>query len=216
MLAQNRNYCCFCIPFRFAVAILSLLALALGGGSLWLILKAGITETSYKIAAYIATGVYGLLGISGLCAVIFKRYALAKNFSILWWTVTVVVSVLSILNIVLLATRGKDEIRGICQANLLAYDDKYHGDTASLAADVDGCYKYWLIGAGVGVFVQVIVMSIGGWVASKYTSEVKHQKEGLGYTYGQGYGPVHPQPQPHLHQQSAAHPYTNLGAKGGW
>ncbi|KAF9346837.1 hypothetical protein BGX26_001660 [Mortierella sp. AD094] len=234
MHSPHRSHCCFCIPFRFAVAILSLLSLAIGGLGLWFVLKTGFTDSSYRIPAYVATGIYCLIGVSGLCAVIFKKYALAKNFSVLWWTVTVVVSILSIINIILLATRGKEETMDNCKANLLLYDDKYIAgkyDPADLAADVDTCANFLLIAAGAGFAIQFIVMSIGGWVASMYTSEVKHQKEGLVYTYGQGYGPVHPQPQPHPHQHSPAHPctkvspahpctkvspahpYTNLGAK---
>ncbi|KAF9991483.1 hypothetical protein BGZ80_006432, partial [Entomortierella chlamydospora] len=159
-------------------------------------------DSSYRIASFVNSGIYCLLGVSGLFAVIFKKYALAKNFSVLWWTVTIVTTILSIVSIVLLATRGKEEIMNYCKTNHVTGD--YGPDY------VDQCAKNWVIIAGVGVAIQFAVMSIGGWVASRYTSEVKHQNEGLAYTYGKGYGPVHPQPQPH---HSAAHPYTNVGTK---
>ncbi|KAF9395970.1 hypothetical protein BGX21_009720, partial [Mortierella sp. AD011] len=161
--------------------------------------------SSYRIASFVVSGIYCLLGVSGLFAVIFKKYALAKNFSVLWWTVTIVTTILSIVNIVLLATRGKEEIMSKCETN---YATENYGPES-----VEQCAKYWVIVTGVYVAIQFVVMSIGGWVASRYTSEVKHQNEGLAYTYGKGYGPVHPQPQPH---HSAAHPYTNIGAKNEW
>ncbi|KAF9409164.1 hypothetical protein BGZ76_005727 [Entomortierella beljakovae] len=208
----QRSYCCFCIPYRLAVAIFSVLTLALGGSSIWFVLDTGITDTPYRINAFIFTGVCGLLGISGICAVTFKKYALAKNFSVLWWTVTFISTVLGIANIILLATRQKDEAKAVCQ---LTYSKVDHGDYA-LPEFVDACYKYLLIGSGVGLFIVVLIMSAGGWVASRYTREVKHQKEGMSYTYRQGYGPLHPQPQPHLQPNSTAHPYTNLSPKSGW
>ncbi|KAG0200706.1 hypothetical protein BGX28_006301 [Mortierella sp. GBA30] len=207
MSATNRNYCCCCIPFRFAVAIFSILALALGGASLWNILRVGVTDSAAKIAAYVATAVYLILGLSGLFSVVFKKYALAKNFSVLWWTVTILTTILACVGVVLLATREKDEAKGICRASLLrdnTYPDTPAGSTA-LEDDVDSCFKYVMIFAGAGTAVQVLVMLVGGWVASRYTSEVKHRKDGLIY------GPV--QGQVGQTQPLVAHPYTQPGDK---
>ncbi|KAF9914937.1 hypothetical protein BX616_007277 [Lobosporangium transversale] len=213
MTKANRSYCCCCVPFRFAVAIFSTIALALGGASLWSVLRVGTTDSTTRIAAYIATGVYGLLGVAGLISVFFKKYALAKNFSVLWWTVTFLVTVLSVINIIFLATREKEAVMGLCRTQLLKDDDRYFGpyDPNSLFEDVDGCYRWVMIITGICTAVQVVLMAIGGWVASKYTSEVKHHKEGLTYTYGQGYGPVTSQPQHPPYQP--AHPYTHISGK---
>lgn len=144
-----------------------------------------------KIAAYIAAGVYCLLGLSGLFAVLFKRYGLAKNFSVLWWTVTIVVTCLSIASVILIATRERDEVEALCRTELLEDASKYPGgvyDPATLADDVSYCYRGVLIIAGTSLGVQVLIMAICGWVASRYTSEVKHRKD-LGQTIF-GYGPV--------------------------
>ncbi|KAF9980324.1 hypothetical protein BGZ75_008568 [Mortierella antarctica] len=201
MSPTHRNYCCGCIPLRFAVAIFSILALALGAASLWNVLRVGV--------------------LTGLFSVFFKKYALAKNFSVLWWTVTILVILLSGTNMVLLATREKDEIKGICQTDLLSENDKYLGgvglyDPATLAVDVENCYRFVLVMAGVAMAVQVLVMMVGGWVASRYTSEIKHRKDGLAFTYGQGYGPLTGN-QAGQTQPLVAHPYTQpSGSKGEW
>ncbi|KAF9427410.1 hypothetical protein BGZ94_004952 [Podila epigama] len=208
-----RDYCCCCIPLRFAVLIISFIALALGGASLWSVLYAGYSDYIPKIAAYVATGVYGILGLSGLFAVLFKRYGLAKNFSVLWWTVTVVVTALSILSVVLLATRERDEVEILCRVELLNDSEKYPGGAYQgdvLADDIRYCYRTVLLIAGVSLGVQVFVMAICGWVASRYTSEVKHRKN-LGQTIF-GYGPVvQSPPSPSQQQQPGqqAYPYYN-------
>ncbi|GJJ69503.1 hypothetical protein EMPS_01849 [Entomortierella parvispora] len=209
--SPKRNHCCFCIPYRLAVAFFSILSLALGAATLWNVLRTGskITDSTSKIAAYVATGVYGLLGVCGLFSVFFKRYALAKNFSVLWWTVTVLTTVLAIAGTILLATREKDEVKTLCQSQLLEDDHsgKYSSTTGGLALanDVDDCYKWTMIFAGVATAVQLFLMSVGGFVASQYTREVKFEKEGLSYIYGQGY--LQPQaPVPSAHPYT--HPYT--------
>ncbi|KAG0046027.1 hypothetical protein BGZ83_008790 [Gryganskiella cystojenkinii] len=207
--SPHRSYCCFCIPYRLAVAIFSILSLALGAASLWNVLRTGskMTDQTSKISAYIATGVYGLLGVCGLVSVFFKRYALAKNFSVLWWTVTILTTILAIAGTVILATREKDEVKTICQADLLEDDHtgKYSAvpdGGIALADDVNSCYKWVMIIAGCGTLVQFLIMSLGGFVASRYTKEVKFEKEGLSYVYGQGYL----QPQATV---PSAHPYTH-------
>ncbi|KAG0252920.1 hypothetical protein BG011_006688 [Mortierella polycephala] len=209
MSPTHRNYCCFCIPFRLAVAVFSVLAIGLGGLCLWNVWRLDIEDNTAKIVSYVATSIYGILGLSGLFSVIFKRYALAKNFSVLWWTVTVLTTILACVNMVLLATKEKDQVKSICQTTLLSKGSETTGESGIypadvLADDVDNCYKYVLIIAGAAMAVQVLVMLVGGWVASRYTSEVKHRKSGLTYIYGQGY--VQPQA-----QSSAAHPYTSVG-----
>ncbi|KAG0321282.1 hypothetical protein BGZ99_004023 [Dissophora globulifera] len=218
---HNRSYCCCCIPFRLAVALFSILALALGGASLWAVLRAGLTDSKSKIAAYIATGVYGVLGISGLVAVCFKRYALAKNFSVLWWIVTILTTILSVVSIILFATNEKDEVKAICKTDFLNDATKNLGgfySPAALDADVDSCYKHVMIAAGVSTAVQVLVMMVGGWVASRYTSEAKHMRLGVTYTFGKGYGPVQPlvEPQGQAPPFQPAHPYTHIGGKSEW
>ncbi|KAF9946581.1 hypothetical protein BGZ72_000202 [Mortierella alpina] len=195
MSPSHRNYCCGCIPLRFAVAIFSILALALGAASLWNVLRVGV--------------------LTGLFSVFFKKYALAKNFSVLWWTVTVLVILLSGTNMVLLATREKDEVKGICQRNLLSENVGLY-DPTTLAGDVENCYRFVLVIAGAAMAVQVLVMMVGGWVASRYTSEIKHRKDGLAFTYGQGYGPI-TSSQAGQTQPLVAHPYTQPGgSKGEW
>ncbi|KAI1316874.1 hypothetical protein EDD11_009364 [Mortierella claussenii] len=184
MARQNKDYCCCCIPLRFAVAIISLVALVLGAGNLWSVLKAGQNDSTSRVSAYISAGVYALIGISGLLSAVFKTYSLAKNFSVMWWTVTIVVSILSVINIILVSTREKDDLRAICQQELLKDDNNKYGPlggnvstNTALSDDVDSCYKVVVLVAGVSLALQVIIMSLCGWVASRYTGEVKHMHD---------------------------------------
>jgi len=168
----------------------------------------------------VLSGIYILLGVSGLFAVLIKRYPVAKNFSVLWWTATVLITILSVLSIVLLATREQDEIQGLCRAELLEDDPKYQAGNSytpeSLSEEVAHCYRTAMIIIGVVTTVQLFLMIVGGSVASSYTSEAKHRKHGLTYTYGQGYAFLQPQPQPPSAMQAQpqyqkTHPYQHIG-----
>lgn len=154
-------------------------------------------------------------------AVFIKKYALAKNFSVLWWIATVLITILSVIGIVLLATREQDDVKALCQIALLEDDPKYSGgipySATGLAEDVGSCYRTVMIVVGVCTSVQLFLMIVGGSVASSYTSEVKHRKNGLTYTYGQGYAFLQPQPQPPMQQAvpqpqyQKTHPYQHIG-----
>ncbi|KAF9284279.1 hypothetical protein BGZ88_010051 [Linnemannia elongata] len=221
MAPAHRNYCCCCIPYRVAVFIVSLFALVFGGGTIWSFVRSGMTDSTTKWATYILAGVYILLGVSGMFAVFIKKYAVAKNFSVLWWIATVLITILSVIGIVLLATREQDDVKALCQIALLEDDPKYSGgipySATGLAEDVGSCYRTVMIVVGVCTSVQLFLMIVGGSVASSYTSEVKHRKNGLTYTYGQGYAFLQPQPQPPMQQAvpqpqyQKTHPYQHIG-----
>ncbi|KAG0261794.1 hypothetical protein BGZ95_004165 [Linnemannia exigua] len=220
MSPTHRNYCCCCIPYRIAVLIVSLFALAFGGLNLWNVQRSGITDSITRYSIYVLAGVYLLLGVSGLFAVLIKKYAVAKNFSVLWWIATILITILSVAGIVLLATREQEEAKGLCMAAILEDNPKYQGNTpyttAELADDVASCYRTGMIVIGVVTSVQLFLMIVGGSVASSYTSEVKHRKNGLTYTYGQGYAFLQPQPQPPMQQAppqqyQKTHPYQHIG-----
>ncbi|KAK3811450.1 MAG: hypothetical protein J3R72DRAFT_463397 [Linnemannia gamsii] len=175
MGAQHRDYCCCCIPLRLGVFLISLVALALGGFSLWATLRQADLDQSSKISGYVTTGIYGLLGVSGLLSVLCKVYPLAKNFSVLWWTVTVLSTILNIVSIILVATSQKENARSICRDQIRADIIPY--SPLTLEDDVDSCYRYGLIVIGVALAVQCIIMSLCGWVASRYVGEVKHMHD---------------------------------------
>ncbi|KAF9103174.1 hypothetical protein BGX29_003693 [Mortierella sp. GBA35] len=173
--SSHRDYCCCCIPLRFGVFIISLIALGLGGFNFWSVMRQANVDQTSRIAAYVATGVYAIVGLSGMMSVLFKVYPLAKNFSVLWWTTTIVVTILSIISIALLGTSEKDNFRDACR--LAIVDDKSVYNPMTLEDDINVCYKGGLIIAGIALAVQSVVMSLCGWVASRYTSEVKHMHD---------------------------------------
>ncbi|KAF9094691.1 hypothetical protein BGX29_009394 [Mortierella sp. GBA35] len=190
MSSTHRNYCCCCIPYRIAVLIVSLLSLAFGGVTLWGLLRSGITDLTTRYATYVLSGIYLLLGVSGLFAVAIKRYAVAKNFSVLWWIATVLITILSVLGIVLLATREQLEVRGICQIALLEARGGTSYTPEALQEDVASCYRNSMIIVGVVTSVQLFLM--------------------LGYAFLQ----PQPQPQPAMSVQpnyQKTHPYQHLG-----
>ncbi|KAF9133554.1 hypothetical protein BGW39_009525 [Mortierella sp. 14UC] len=175
MAAQHRDYCCCCIPLRLGVFLISLIALVFGGFSLWTTLRQADADQTSKISGYITTGIYGLLGVSGLLSVMCKVYALAKNFSVLWWTVTILSTILNIASIIIVATSQKENARESCRAGIRNDASKYNPLT--LEDDVDACFRLGLIIIGVALAVQCIVMSLCGWVASRYVGEVKHMHD---------------------------------------
>ncbi|KAH7048870.1 hypothetical protein BKA57DRAFT_462525 [Linnemannia elongata] len=175
MAPPHRDYCCCCIPLRFGVFIISLIALALGALNLWSVLRVADADQTSKIAGYVATGVYGLVGLSGMLSVLCKVYPLAKNFSVLWWTTTIIVTILNVITVVVLATSQKENARDVCRTSIINDNTLYNPST--LEDDVNTCYRLALIVAGVVLAVEAIVMSLCGWVASRYTSEVKHMHD---------------------------------------
>ncbi|KAG0048286.1 hypothetical protein BGZ83_006724 [Gryganskiella cystojenkinii] len=178
-MAPKHDRCCCCIPLRFGVFLISLIAIIIGALNLWSGLRTGNEDNSSKISAYVSTAVYALLGLSGMLSVIFKTYAVAKNFSVLWWTVTIIVSILAIIKMILIGVSAKDDIRLLCQQALLTTDQYSSGnyDPATLSADVDTCYKAELLTSGLALAIQVVIMSLCGWVASRYTREVREEHE---------------------------------------
>ncbi|KAG0239621.1 hypothetical protein B0O80DRAFT_457353 [Mortierella sp. GBAus27b] len=197
-MSPYRGKLCFCIPFRFAVCIFSILALGLAGCSIWSVFRVKIEDQVPRIVYIVAACVYSILGVSGLVAVLFKRYALAKNFSVLWWTVTLIVTALSIAGTVLLATREKDQVMNLCATELVG---TYYGPGSG--GDVDDCYKYVMTILGSITAVQTVIMLIGGMVASRYTREVSQRMDAF-VPPPMAYSKPEPLLQP-------AHPYTHIG-----
>ncbi|KAG0200143.1 hypothetical protein BGX28_006695 [Mortierella sp. GBA30] len=131
-------------------------------------------DTTSKIPGIISLIVYGILGISGLLSVIFKTFTLAKNFSVCWWSVTIVASLLSLVNVILLATKSKNDIKEHCATGPSNERVDWNGD-------IDSCYRFVMLVAGLSLAIEVIVMSLCGVVASRYTRQVKHQNDGPDY-----------------------------------
>ena len=114
-----------------------------------------------------------------MLSVFFKTYGVAKNFSSLWWFVTIVVSIMAIIKIIFVGVSSKDEVRSACQQSLLTTDKYSSGNynPATLSKDVDSCYRAAILTAGLALAIQVLVMSLCGWVASRYAREVQEQHE---------------------------------------
>ncbi|KAF9933218.1 hypothetical protein FBU30_006159 [Linnemannia zychae] len=174
MAAHHRDYCCCCIPLRFGVFLISLISIALGASNLWSVLRQADASQGSKISGYVSVGIYGLLGLSGLLSVVCKVYPLAKNFSVLWWSVTIISTILNVVTLVLLATSQKANARDACRSSIM---DSTSYNMLTIEDDVDSCYRIALIIAGILLAGQCLVMSLCGWVASRYVSEVKHMHD---------------------------------------
>ncbi|KAF9098586.1 hypothetical protein BGX23_005889 [Mortierella sp. AD031] len=167
-----RSYCCGYIPYRIGVLIISLIAAAFGGYTLAIMANDTKSTSSSKVGGYIGGSIYLLLAFFGILSVAFKIYPLVKNFSVLWWGATVLTTILNTLTIILLATSAKDFARDACyNAQVEAFD---YYDAKVLELDVDACYKNWMVVVGVSMGVEALIMCLCGFVASRYTSEVKH------------------------------------------
>lgn len=123
---------------------------------------------------------HAILGISGLLSVFFKTYSLAKNFSTLWWSCTLVTALLSIVSIALLLTKDKQHYRDICLVELVKTEsgvNKFVQNTTSLDKDVDACYKAVVISFGIATALEISVMAFCGWIASRSTRQTKLDEE---------------------------------------
>ncbi|KAF9283503.1 hypothetical protein BGZ68_005323 [Mortierella alpina] len=175
-MASRDRFCC-CIPLRFAVFVISVISIAVGAMHLGVALRNKDAENSQKATAYISFAVHAILGISGLLSVFFKTYALAKNFSTLWWSCTLVTVVLSVASIVLLLTKNKEHYKNMCQTELVNTDYKLLLNPSSLSKDVDSCYKAVVISYGIATALEILVMVFCGWIASRSTRQTKLDEE---------------------------------------
>ncbi|KAG9322662.1 hypothetical protein KVV02_007929 [Mortierella alpina] len=181
----SRDRFCCCIPLRFAVFVISVVAIGIGAMRLGVTLREKDAERSQKITAFISFAVYAILGISGLLSVFFKTYSFAKNFSTLWWSCTLVTALMSIASLVLLLTTNKKYYKAICQIKLDNDPDvnKINRDStsSSFQMSVDLCYKTIVISYGITTAIELLVMVFCGWIASRSTRQTKRDEIAQGY-----------------------------------
>ena len=142
------------------------------------------TEGSQKAIAYLSFAVHTILCISGLMSVFFKTYSLAKNFSTLWLSFTIVTSLLSIANLLLLLTKNKEHVKDVCLTELLTTTsgaDKFLKNPAYFDKDVDSCYRAIVIGYGIATAIEISVMVFCGWIASRSTRQTLLDEQSRGH-----------------------------------
>lgn len=107
---------------------------------------------------------YGVLGICGLLAAIRKSHVLAKTFSWMWWGVTVVSALVSVVSLFVVFSAKEEEPRLKCQ------------DEFSSFSDIDVCYsdgEMRKMAAAFLVGANVVLMCFCGLVATWYGNEVR-------------------------------------------
>ncbi|CAO3564766.1 unnamed protein product [Mortierella alpina] len=181
-MASRDRFCC-CIPLRFAVFIISIISIGIGAMHLGVALRNKDAGGSQKSTAYISFAVHAILGISGLLSVFFRTYSLAKNFSTLWWSCTLVTVLLSIASIILLLTKNKEPYKDMCAAQLsneISHTNKLVQKTTPSDKDVDNCYRLIVISYGISTALEISVMVFCGWIASRSTRQTKLDEEAHG------------------------------------
>ncbi|KAF9967407.1 hypothetical protein BGZ70_009654 [Mortierella alpina] len=181
-MASRDRFCC-CIPLRFAVFIISIVSIGIGAMHLGVALRNKDAEGSQKSTAYISFAVHAILGISGLLSVFFKTYSLAKNFSTLWWSCTLVTVLLSVASLVLLLTKNKAHYKDVCAVELstaVSNTNRLVQNTPPSTKDVDNCYKLIVVSYGIVTALEISVMVFCGWIASRSTRQTKLDEEAHG------------------------------------
>ncbi|KAG0222376.1 hypothetical protein BGW42_006668 [Actinomortierella wolfii] len=165
---ENRRYCCFCIPLRFAVFVISIGLLAVAAATAYQKYKANETGDNFaKIFVWVCAGVQGFVALIGLLAVLTKSKPVTTFFSVLWWLMTLAVTGLSVASLVFIATRNKDAVHEHCRDSLTTQFMPVPSDE-----DVATCYKWAVIVSGVIIGVQFLLMAICGWIIQNYRREV--------------------------------------------
>ncbi|KAF9160152.1 hypothetical protein DFQ27_005975 [Actinomortierella ambigua] len=164
---EHRRYCCFCVPLRFAVFIISIALLGIAAATSYQKYKANeASDDTVKIVIYVTAGVQAFVALVGLLAVITKSKPVTTFFSVLWWILTLAVAGLSIVNIVLLTTRDRGLGHDICRTALSENTPVPSED------DVETCYKWSVIISAIVIVVQFIVNAVCGWIILNYRREV--------------------------------------------
>ncbi|KAF9971696.1 hypothetical protein BGZ73_005269 [Actinomortierella ambigua] len=165
---EHRRYCCFCIPLRVAVFIISIGLLGIAAATTYQKYKANETsDNAAKIIIYASAGVQGFVALIGLLAVVTKSKPVTTFFSAIWWLLTVAVTGLSVVSIVFLTNRDRELVHDRCREALA---DQFLPVPSE--EDVEKCYKWAVIVSAVIIAVQFIVMTVCGWIIHNYRREV--------------------------------------------
>ncbi|KAI1316873.1 hypothetical protein EDD11_009363 [Mortierella claussenii] len=169
MAAPDRDLCCCCIHLRLAVAVISLIYLAIIAATTYQKYVANdIGDHTAKIVIFVSAGLQVLIALLGLLSAITKSVSITKIFSILWWCLTAVVLALSIGNVVLVAKDDRTAIEDACRQDLKPSNGNNVTDSEAY-----NCYRTVVVISAVVLGIQFVLMCLFGWVIQRFLREVK-------------------------------------------
>ncbi|KAG0005768.1 hypothetical protein BGZ80_005397, partial [Entomortierella chlamydospora] len=121
-----------------------------------------------KAIIYISCGLQVLIAFLGLLSSITKSVRITKVFSFSWWSLTLIVLGLSIVNIIFVAGSDKTAIENECRDTIVPSEGEAVTDS-----EVTSCYRTTVIVSAVVLGVQFIVMCLIGWVIKRFLREVE-------------------------------------------
>ncbi|KAG0093890.1 hypothetical protein BGZ93_010732 [Podila epicladia] len=167
-MANDRDLCCYCVPLRFTVGLLSLIYLGITAATTYQKYSANDSDdTNARIVIYVSCGFQVLIAFLGLLAALTKSVKITKIFSVLWWMLTALVLALSIGSVVIIARHDRSAIEAQCRTSI-----KPENKLSPSDQEVYNCYRTVIIVSAVVLGIQFLVMVLIGWVIQRYLREV--------------------------------------------
>jgi hypothetical protein len=124
--------------------------------------------TTSIISTVVSIVSYMVLGVFGLTTAYKRTYKLTRRFSIVWWTFTVISSLMMLVEIIILTTTDKEQIKDMCR-ELVVDEMKRWGHTEHYDQElVDSCYSSATMFALITLTLHVILMSYFGTAIRQY------------------------------------------------
>ncbi|KAF9343962.1 hypothetical protein BGX34_006180, partial [Mortierella sp. NVP85] len=124
--------------------------------------------TNSIISKVVSIVCYMGLGIFGLTTAYKRTYKLAKIFSIFWWTFTVISSLVMLVEIIILTTTGKEQIKDMCKELVVNEREPWRRSEHYDQELVDSCYSSATMIVVITLVLHVILMSYFGTAIHQY------------------------------------------------
>ncbi|KAK3819599.1 MAG: hypothetical protein J3Q66DRAFT_367688 [Benniella sp.] len=168
MEPQNRLLCCCCIPLSKGIILISLLMVLAALFNAWTFISPGVHGTISIISTAVSIVSYMILGVFGLTTAYKKTYKLARRFSIVWWTFTAISTLMMLVEIIILTTTDKEQIKDMCR-ELVVDEMKRWGYSEHYDQKlVDSCYSSATMFVLIVLTLHVILMTYFGTAIHHY------------------------------------------------
>lgn len=169
MTIKDRDRCCYCIPLRVTVAVISLLYLAIAAATTYQKYVANDTgNQTAKIIIFASGGLQAFIALLGLLAALTENVFITKTYTILWWCLTLAVLGFSVASLYFVVKDDKSAIENSCR-------NGFKDRTDFTEDDVNNCYRLAVIVSAVVLVLQFLIMCLFGWVNHRYLNEVKEE-----------------------------------------
>ncbi|KAF9435808.1 hypothetical protein BGZ76_005492 [Entomortierella beljakovae] len=166
---KDRDLCCCCIKLRPAIAVISLIYLAIIGATSYQKYSANdVGDNVAKTVIYVSCGLQVIIALLGLLSAATKSVKITTGFSYSWWILTLIVLGLSIVNIVYVAKNDRTAIEDECRRVI-----KPSNGIEVTDSEVYNCYRTTVVVSAVVLGIQFLIMCVIGWIINRFLREVK-------------------------------------------